>query len=226
MRLAGPPGAPFGEAAPMPSLRQILREASPLLLVDAASTRIQAGVLASSASARWSSSAEEAGVALFDCLDSLDVDLGSIRGFAFCEGPGSILGARTSAMAVRTWNALRPRPTFGYLSLALVARALGRPGVAVIADARRGRWHRFADGGPSETVPASELSGETVTPEGFRHWQPLPPGTTEVGYVLASLFAQPAVAEADLFRATDDPDAFLPRAPSYATWTPQIHRAP
>ena len=30
----------------------------------------------------------------------------------------------------------------------------------------------------------------------------------------------------DLFRPTDAPDAFLHEEPSYATWTPQIHRAP
>ncbi len=210
----------------MPSLSQILRDHPPLLLIDAASERIQAGLLAEGSEARWSSRREEAGVGVFECLDELDVDIGSVGAFAFCEGPGSILGIRTSAMALRMWNVLRERPLFAYNALALVARALGRPGATLIADARRGLWHRTALGGTFERVPAAGLSGELVTPEGFRHWDPLPAGTTLTPYDLAALLALPAVAGADLFRATPEPDAFLHQEPSYARWVPQIHRAP
>ncbi len=120
---------------------------------------------------------------------------------------------------------LRARPTFAYFSLALVARALSRPGVDTIADARRGHWHRWSDG-RLDCVPAAELAGEHVTPQELRHWEPLPPGTATVPYDLAALLARPGVAQADLFRATAEPDAFLHRAPSYADWTPQIHRTP
>jgi tRNA threonylcarbamoyladenosine biosynthesis protein TsaB len=129
-------------------------------------------------------------------------------------------------MALRIWNVLMPRPTFAYIGLAVVARALGRPGAAVIADARRGHWHRLYLGGGLERVPASELTGELVTPGGFRHWDPLPQQTTETAYDLASMFALGPVAEADLFRLADSPDAFLHEERSYAKWVPQIHRAP
>lgn len=210
----------------MPSLSQILAEHSPLLLIDAASARIQVGILGARTPARWSSRQEEAGVGVFECLDELGDEVDSLRSFAFCEGPGSILGIRTSAMALRIWNVLRPRPTFAYIGLAVVARALGRPGAAVIADARRGQWHRLFDGGPLERVPASELSGETVTPEGFRHWDPLPAQTSQAAYDLAAMFAIRAVADAELFRPAESPDAFLHEERSYAKWTPQIHRAP
>ncbi|HEY1763832.1 MAG TPA: peptidase M22, partial [Opitutaceae bacterium] len=135
-------------------------------------------------------------------------------------------GIRTSAMAVRTWNALSARPAFAYFSLAVVARALGQPEARVIADARRGLWHRIADGGPLENVPASELAGQHVTPAGFRHWDPLPAGTAETPYDLSDLWERPAVTEANLFRLAGDPDAFQHHAPTYATWTPRIHRAP
>lgn len=210
----------------MPSLSQILQEHSPLLLIDAASARIQVGLLGAGAPARWSARTEEAGVGVFECLDELGVEIDSVGAFAFCEGPGSILGIRTSAMALRAWNALRPRPMFAYVGLAVVARAVGRPGVRVIADARRGLWHHLADGGVLGRAPASELSGELMMPEGFRHWEPLPPGTAQAPYDLAGLLALPAVAGADLFHPTEAPDAFLHQEPSYARWTPQIHRAP
>jgi tRNA threonylcarbamoyladenosine biosynthesis protein TsaB len=98
--------------------------------------------------------------------------------------------------------------------------------VTLVADARRGLWHRLQAGGPLARVPAAELSGELLMPEGFRHWDPLPPGTGLTPYDLATLLADPAVAGADLFRTTAAPDAFLHEEPAYAKWTPQIHRGP
>lgn len=210
----------------MHSLSQILRDHSPLLVIDAASERIQAGLLGADAQSRWSSTRDEAGVGVFECLDELDVDVGSLRSFAYCEGPGSILGIRTSAMALRMWDVLEHRPMFGYIGLAIVAQAVGRGGVSMIADARRGLWHRLALGRPLERVPAADLSGELMTPEGFRHWDPLPAGTAVTPYDLASLLALPAVSTAELFRDTPEPDAFLHQEPAYAKWIPQIHRAP
>jgi tRNA threonylcarbamoyladenosine biosynthesis protein TsaB len=210
----------------MPSLSQILREFSPFLLIDAASARIQAGLLDAAAPPRWSSRSEEAGVGVFECLDELDVDVGSVAAFGFCEGPGSMLGIRTSAVAIRMWTVLKARPVFGYFGLAVVAEALGRPGVGVIADARRGMWHRLSRGGALERVPTASLSGELVTPEGFRHWDPLPPGTASTPYDLAGLLVLPAVAAADLFREAAPPEAFQHQERAYAKWTPQIHRAP
>ncbi len=210
----------------MPSLSQILPEHSSLLLIDAASARVQAGLFDAGGPPRWSSRQEEAGVGVFECLEELGVDIGTVGAFAFCEGPGSILGIRTSAMALRAWNVLRPSTMFAYVGLAVVARALGHPGTAVIADARRGQWHRVVQGGALERVPAAELSGDLAMPEGFRHWDPLPPGTAITSYDLASLFALPGVAAADLFRETHSPDAFLHGEPSYSKWVPQIHRAP
>src|ERR1017187_4973508 len=179
----------------MPSLSQILRERSPLLLIDAASATVQVGLLDVSAPARWSSRTEEAGVGVFECLDDLGVEIGLVRSFAFCEAPGSILGIRTSAMAIRTWNILGPRPTFAYVALAGVAHAVGRPQVGMIADARRGPGLRFARSGCSERVTAAGLSGERMTPEGFRDWEPLPPHTAPTSYGEASPLAHPRVAD-------------------------------
>jgi tRNA threonylcarbamoyladenosine biosynthesis protein TsaB len=210
----------------MPSLSQIMKGSVPLLVLDAASERVQVGVLRGNQPPRWASEKAEAGTGLFACLDTLGADVNEAAGFAFCEGPGSILGIRTVAAAIRTWNAIRPRPTFGYYSLAVAAEALGRDGASLIADARRGRWHRLRRGGPLERVEPAGLGGELATPEGFRHWDPLPEGTSTVSYDLSRLLSLPRVLEADLFRDAPRPDAFLHQEPDYAKWTPQIHRAP
>lgn len=210
----------------MPSLNQILREHSPLLLLDASSGTVQVGVLRAGVPAAWARRTEEAGVGLFQALEELNVDVASIGAFAFCEGPGSILGARTCAMALRAWNAISPRPTYAYFGLSVVFAGLGRPGASVIADARRGLWHRVSAGAAPERLPAEALTGELVTPEGYRHWDRLPEGTVTVPYSLADLFGLPRVSSAEVFRTTDAPDAFLHAEPTYAKWVPQIHRAP
>jgi tRNA threonylcarbamoyladenosine biosynthesis protein TsaB len=208
----------------MPSLAQLLAAHAPLLLLDAASERIQAGYFRGEGAPAWADSRAEAGIGLFRCIEELSVDLAAVRAFAFCEGPGSVLGVRTAAMALRTWGVLSPRPFFAYTSLGLVARALGAPGSAAIADARRGFWHCCAPGGAVARVPQAGLAGELMMPEGFRHWSPLPAGVRTVPYALAGLFA--LVPDAGLFRPVEAPDAFLHEEPQYATWTPQLHRAP
>jgi tRNA threonylcarbamoyladenosine biosynthesis protein TsaB len=210
----------------MASLREILGAHSPLLLLDAASSRVQAGLLCRDAPARWSSRTDEAGVGIFECLDELDAPVDSVGAFAFCEGPGSILGIRTAAMAIRAWTVLRPRPVFAYVALAVAAEALGTPGPALITDARRGHWMRLARGGPLERVPREDLAGDLAAPEGFRHWDPPPAGTRPVPYDLAGFLGDPAVMGADLFRETEAPDALLLREPQFQKWVPQIHRAP
>jgi tRNA threonylcarbamoyladenosine biosynthesis protein TsaB len=209
----------------MPSLREIIAAHRSVLLLDAASERIQVGRLTADGG-RWAESAAEAGEGLFRCLDELEADPATVAAFAFCEGPGSILGIRTSAMAIRTWTALAPRPCYHYQSLAVVAAGLGDPAVTVVADARRESWHVLRSGSPLRRVPAAELSGACVMPEGFRHWSTTPAGLKTVPYRLQELFARPAVLEASLFTATDAPDAFLHEEPAYAAWTPQVHRAP
>ena len=208
----------------MPTLRQLLAAHAPVLLIDAASSRVQVGLLAANGTGDWATSTEEAGVGVFQCLEQLKVHPGYVGAFLFCDGPGSVLGTRTVAMALRTWSMLTPRPLFAYHSLAVVAQALARPGVQIIADARRDAWHCRAVGGSLRRVPSAELVGELIMPEGFRHWTPLPPGVTLTPDLLPALL--PQVMDEDLFRVTEAPDAFLHEEPSYVTWTPQIHRAP
>ncbi len=214
----------------MPALRDLLARHAPLLLIDTASARVQAGWFEAGREPRWTVREEEAGTGLFRALDDLGVDPGRAAAFAFCEGPGSILGIRTAAMALRTWAALQPRPIFAYPSLSLVAHALGRRNVSIIVDARREAWHCAtvgADGtvGPLRRVAAQDLTGSLVMPDGFRHWSALPALSLErVPYDVPALLA--ATAACELFHAAPEPDAYLHEEPAYATWTPQAHQAP
>lgn len=207
------------------SLRNILALHAPLLLIDAASTRVQVGVFSADGEARWQTADDDAGTGLFRCIETLAVDLALIRAFAFCDGPGSVLGIRTSAMALRMWNTLSRRPTFAYTSLAVVAHALGQAQTSVIADARRDLWHHYSLESPQlRRLPVTELPDDLVMPDGFRHWSTLPAKVSPVPYALAEWL--PQVADAALFREVESPEAFLHEEPSYAAWSPQIHRSP
>jgi len=241
----------------MLTLRDLLDRHATILLIDSASSRIQAALLRQNRETLWESTIEEAGTALFSLVEKLlaragldtvpvspvspsspdsptaPIPLSAIDAFIFCDGPGSVLGIRTAAVALRTWSALHPRPHYAYASLALVAHNLARTenlrGFSVISDARRESWHRVSvdsAGAVSalQRIPAAELAGPLILPENFRHWSALPPGVRLVPYDLASQL--PALIDTALFIEAPEPDAFLHEEPSYQTWSPKIHRAP
>lgn len=215
----------------MPSLRHLLAEHTTLVLIDTASAQVQVGLWTNGviAPAHWSSSLTEAATGLFACVDRLLTENGlkidQINAWIFCEGPGSVLGIRMAAVALRSWQVIHPAAsTYSYQSLDLVSRALNRPDVSVIADARRETWHVARLGRPIERVPTVELSGELVMPVHFRHWSALPAHVDPTGYDVAALFEQ--LDNADLLVLNTAPDAFLHQDPAYLTWTPQIHQAP
>jgi tRNA threonylcarbamoyladenosine biosynthesis protein TsaB len=207
----------------MPSLRE-LSSHSPVVVLDAASTLVQVGIFRPDGTHHWQTSPDESGVAVFQCFEALGLAPAAVGSWVYCEGPGSILGVRTVAMALRTWGVLQQAPIFGYASLELVAEGIGRDDVAVIADARRGLWHHQQRGRTLRRLRTEDLKGELVMPDLFRHWAELPATVTRVPYLLSELW--PKLWGVDLMRRVEGPDAFLHEEPSYVTWTPQIHRAP
>lgn len=216
----------------MANLAQILTQYQTLLVLDAASQVVQVGWLARDAAPRWVAVEEEAGSGLFRALDQLGVQPGEAGAFGFCEGPGSILGIRTAAVALATWNALRERPLFAYRSLELLAATVAPRPSTVIADARRQTWHALAiddegQTGEIERRPTEALPSNLAMPEKFRAWTPLPTTPiTMLTYDLTVLWAHPAALTAELWRATAEPEAFHHEAAAYVQWTPGIHRAP
>ncbi|HEY0865018.1 MAG TPA: peptidase M22 [Lacunisphaera sp.] len=220
----------------MSSLTQLLASHGRLLVLDAASTRVQVGLIRNGAPARWRSVADEAGTGLFTAAEALLAEAGAgleeTGAFVFCEGPGSMLGTRTVAMALRTWQVLQPRPAYAYQSLAVAARGAWTEqarAFAVIADARRDTWHvQPVDAGgrlaPLQRVNTADLpAGELLTPENFRAWAQPPRPVAACSYDLAKIF--PTLGDGDFFRASNAPDAFQHEAPEYKKWSAQVHSA-
>lgn len=219
----------------MLSLRQIIAEHGPILVLDAASTQVQVGLLRADVPGIWRESGEEAGKGLFAgvaaCLEAAGCELDAINGFVFCDGPGSMLGIRTAAMAIRTWLVLRPRNVFRYSSLGLIAHHMARSerhDFSVIADARRETWHavvvRHGSAEAPQRIPNAELgtfSGRLFLPRVFRVWTTPSRPTEDVSYTISTLFE--AGIDAPLFSATEAPDGFQAEPPVYKKWTAQVH---
>lgn len=220
----------------MQSLHQICSQHACVLAIDSASAVIQVGLLRRGETI-WVNFKDEAGAAIFAATETLlataSLALGDIGAFIFCEGPGSVLGIRTTAVALRTWSMLQPRPIFAYGSLHLVTNYELHLGTertfSVIADARRESWHVVTTDQANTTIPLRRLkqealSGPLLMPENFRCWAEPPPNVRVVPYSIPTMFT--ALADTPLFRETAEPDAFLHEEPVYQTWTPHVHRAP
>ena len=154
---------------------------------------------------------------------------------AFAEGPG--IGPWAIRLAAVTpcedcGCALAPRPLFAYHALAArLAEAAGRPETDLHRRCPEGRVAYVWPAGPGSPCSASRaagLAGPCSRPRrGFaalgspaaRRRETCPIGWTNCS------FETGPPAGADLFRPVAEPDAFLPEPPSYATWSPQIHRA-
>jgi len=219
----------------MPSLSQLLTNHRSLLVLDAASVQVQIGLLRVDAPSLWRTTTEEAGTGIFTSsavlLQEAGARLDDVEAFVFCEGPGSMLGVRTIAMAIRTWQVLKPRACYSYQSLAVAGHfewaQNSRRSFSIIADARRDTWHQQqigADGHvlPLKRVPVAKLdSGELVMPEHFRAWATPPRPVVTCSYDLAKIF--PALCGGDFFRTADAPEAFQHEAPEYKKSPAQIH---
>ncbi len=216
--------------------------ATPALLLDTAAPRISVG-LCDASGEEWETREGESGTVLFELVERLlrrrvlaPADLASV---ILCDGPGSLLGVRVAAMAVRVWASLpRPRPLRigAYHSLALLAADLLAGGVpapfTVLADARRAGWHALeveAEGtfAAPRRVDAARLAtvhGPRYRPDSFPVWQAIPEGVVAVPYRPERL---PDLARRfDLVRPVDAPDAFVAEPATYAPWSGEVHRAP
>jgi tRNA threonylcarbamoyladenosine biosynthesis protein TsaB len=126
-----------------------------------------------------------------------------LDGFIYVEGPGSVLGLRLAAMAIRTWQVDGARRTSGparpvsacgslHLAAAIALASGATTPFAVVTDARQGQWNLLKVTG---TEPAS-LNASVVLEiaDGF-----LPQGTlfhipARKAWIKAPAHAQPLPA--------------------------------
>ncbi|MEN9840468.1 MAG: hypothetical protein RL376_268 [Verrucomicrobiota bacterium] len=222
----------------VPSLRQLLALHPSLLLVDSCSTRVEAALWhgdlnSPPVTASQDGEASDAlPAAVSNVLAAAGRKIASLDAVVFCEGPGSVLGIRLAAASLRAWRAINPSlALYSYQSLPLLASA--HPGFVILADARRDSWHAVQPENPSQIqrLPTADLAPLALahplgSPATFRRWS-TPPANVELhplAYSAAALLS--AAPDTPFFTAAPEPEAYLTEAPSYVTWTPQIHQAP
>jgi tRNA threonylcarbamoyladenosine biosynthesis protein TsaB len=173
---------------------------------------------------------------LFGCAEAALADaklsLADIRSFALCVGPGSVLGIRIAALAVRSWSALEPRPIFVWESLSALARSAlvaGEQGPFLVAvESRLKRWHALEVAADGSLGAPFEAEAAQLNSAGHR--------------VLASSEAAPGVLASHVavphpwsslptfftlqgfLREEPRPDA-LNVANDFATWSGERHRS-
>lgn len=234
------PNREFSEIAPEPRVSLTGREGSYLLL-DASHPRIQTGILHKGEWSAWEEHTAEAEQSLFcsaeNCLKESGLTLQGLAGFLFCEGPGSVLGTRIVAMAIRTWRILAtpsPPPVYAYQSLGLLAHFLLAEGeippFGVISDARRNHWNLQEVDRSGQLLALRRISSEELEnfpaalwkPEERHVSQPLPETVKRIDYSLRA--CAPLFFEDPLLQQTEEPTPLLLQAPSYTKWEHQPQR--
>ncbi|MDR1498582.1 MAG: hypothetical protein LBS59_09345 [Puniceicoccales bacterium] len=217
---------------------------APVLFLDAAGREVFVGVWQAGA---WLAcrrdgvmiSANESLFALTELvLADSAVRLGDCAAFVYAEGPGSILGIRTVAMALEIWRGVHrqnARPVFAVGSLLLAARLLLRSGLvdrefSLLSDSRQGFWNALAvrQGVPMDCFEEISAAGITGFPPPFFHiarrGHPAPPVEYNP-FPTGLLERDPAVLlQQGLLRETDTPDA-ANIAVHFVKWTQERHRA-
>ena len=172
---------------------------------------------------------------LFGCVEvalaEAKLKLSDIRSFALCVGPGSVLGIRIAALAVRSWSALEPRPIFIWESLAGIARSAltaGEKGPFLVAvESRLKRWHALEVSADGSLGAPFEAEAAQLNSSGHR----VLASSEAAAGVLTSHVAVPHpwsalptfFAQSGFLREELRPDA-LNVANDFATWSGERHR--
>ena len=210
--------------------------AEPCLVLDGSARHgVRVGVLQGG---RWVAEAyseEGALEATFACaeqaLAKAGLQFADLRAFAVCVGPGSMLGIRVTAMAVRTWAALQPCEVWVWEPLVALAAAVRLRGEAgafhVVSESRLKRWHVVSVDAAGLPSPARECELEQVAALSGRILTTVTsaPQVLPAAVVVPEAWAElPKVfAQAGVLRPEPKPEA-LNAAADFATWSGERHR--
>jgi len=220
-----------------------------LLVLDASSTTVEAGILRDGAWAAFERSTGEALESIFrltrDVLARANTRLADLDGIAWCRGPGSILGMRLGAMAIEGWRATAPRladSIWNAHSLHMAALDLAArhdlDTLEVFSDFRKGSFirTRLAHGtlGAPELIDATALAAAngaapaSTAPRFYfrqrRIVQEPPPGATLFEYTLERLPHWNRAPQPGAFARMAGADVWVPQQPEFAQWSAERHR--
>lgn len=168
-----------------------------------------------------------------------------MAGFAYCQGPGSILGIRLAIISIKAWRALRPigeepAPVYSFTSLEIAAETLAKSSgkstdpVAIVAEWKKNAWNTLTFSPDSRTeYPAIEVwdpdrlaswAHRIYVIEQRKQWTPLPPEVPRITPDPDCLI-DPAL-RVRLLSPADTWPIYSPEEKQYIVWSGERHRAP
>ncbi len=215
----------------------------PLLAIDSSSKKTWVGVKTGPTELVYGQSEEDSSKSLFklapEQLAKAGLALSDIAAIAYCEGPGSMLGSRATAMAIRTWASVGiegAKHLFRFTSLELGKELLAARDEAdseclIATDARRNAWNTLPyPGKAGERIRILENSAlekerrAIVTFEHFAQWTKTSATLRTVPYEPEAVFANERFFE--FLNPTETATPLNLRANEYQKWIPKIHSKP
>lgn len=214
----------------------------PALVIDGSGGSVFTGIL--DGHNKWLAKFERGGAPLENlfptvdaALKAADLRLSDLRGYIYCEGPGSVLGLRLCAMAIETWTQLYPASAHlrKYNSLQLCAQTLLHDSpdlkdALIVADWKKGAWNalKISDGtaGSTEVIDDAALNAWPGTlyhlPQ-RKGWQSPPAGAQTLNYEparIADLHPHPA-----FLQPSEGVQLYNTGINTFQKWTASRHRA-
>lgn len=210
------------------------------LVIDSSSNYIFAGVLDEKQNwlcrhSREGTTLETLFVLVGKAIKDANIKLTDLRSYLYCEGPGSVLGLRLSAMAIETWRRLNPNSTklYKYNSLRLSAMILVQDNPSlqesiIISDWKKGLWNslQFCTTciGKVGVINDSDLTawqGKVYHLPHRKGWQKPPPKSQAIFYAPERISDLQNLSE--LMQVTDEVQLYKSEASTFKKWKPKRH---
>lgn len=211
-------------------------DSAPWLVLDASHPTVEIGIIGANGWLAHESAEAPALSTLFDltkkCFHTANLSLDKISSYVQCRGPGSVLGIRLTAMAIKTWRGIYQNTScFTYTSLDLARRSIsigkGQEAFRIVADWKRNTWHLIE----SEDRTITSIDTETLASSADRttfylaqrkSWQAPPLEVTRIKYSIKEL---PEIfsKQPDSLTESAEPGLFQHYEPEYQKWSPSRH---
>ena len=213
----------------------------PLLVTDCSCPGARVGILAETGWLAYRNKSGETGATLFqavkEVLNESGLSLSQLAGLAYCEGPGSTLGIRINAMALRTWISLEKQPPslFSFKSLEAAVCLIretesNEEAVAVFSDFRKESWNVcFSDQvgqfSPIEIIDLADVASlqqDQYFVQQRIHSPGQPPHSRLINYDLEPLATSAQFIQ--LLEPREQPTVFQTSTTTFKKWVPERHR--
>ena len=213
----------------------------PLLVTDCSCPGARVGILVKSGWLGYRNKSGETGAALFqavkEVLNESGLSLNQLAGFAYCEGPGSTLGIRINAMALRTWISLAEQPPllFSFKSLEAAVCMIretesNKDAIAVFSDFRKESWNvclsdHVGQYSPIEIIELTALASleqDQYFVQQRIHSPGRPPNSRSINYDLDPLASSDQFIK--LLKLREQPTVFQTSTTTFKKWVPERHR--